>query len=66
MKRERYYNRIYRILVKLWGQEPTISDRLIIMNYAGNLLARSLSFRKRLVLFLIEQHLKDIKRKTID
>lgn len=66
MQRERYYNRIYRILVKLWGHEPTISDRLLIMNYAGNLLARSLSFRKRLVLFLIERHLKDIKRKTLD
>lgn len=62
MHREKYYALVYRLLVWVWGQEPTISDRLLISHYAGHPLARSLSIRQRIVMFIIYIHLKTLKR----
>jgi hypothetical protein len=36
------------------------------MNYAGTELAGSLSIRKRIVMYVINWHLKDLKRITKD
>lgn len=43
---------IYRIALAIWPGEVTISDRLLIMNYSGTEMARSLSFRRRIVLWM--------------
>lgn len=66
MQREKYYNCIYRVLVRIWGQEPTITDRLLLMNYSGSILAKTMSIRKRIVMFIISLHLRNIKRNTKD
>lgn len=64
MQRCRYYNVVYRILVWVWGREPTITDRLLIMHYVDTVYARTLSIRRQLVLFVIKWHLRDIKRNS--
>lgn len=66
MSRERYYSLIYRILVKIWGREPNPGDRLLIMNYAGTAYVRTLRLRQRIVLFVINLHLKDVTKNSKD
>lgn len=64
MQRASYYKLVYRVLVWVWGREPTVTDRLLVMHYVDTVYARTLSLRRQLVLFIIKWHLRDIKRNS--
>lgn len=66
MNREKYYNLVYRLLVRLWGREPTPGDRVLIMCYVGTPYAKTLAYRQRIVLWVISWHLSDVTKNSKD
>jgi hypothetical protein len=57
---------LYRLLLWIWPGECGVGDRILIMNYAGTELARSLTWRQRIVCALVHQHCKRMARLTVD